>query len=56
MLPQDGEYVRAARVIGQSKDKNGNVIGSYDPNPILNTKIYDVLFPDGSLQQYAAPI
>ena len=54
MLPQDGEHVRAVRVIGQLKDKNGNVIGSYDPNPILNTKIYDVLFPDGSVQQYAA--
>ena len=54
MLPKDGEHLRAARVIGQAKDADGNTIGKPNSNPMLNTRIYDVMFPDGSLQQYAA--
>lgn len=29
---------------------------SYDPNPILNMRDYDVMFPDGSVQAYGANI
>lgn len=54
LLPQDGEHLRAARVIGKSKDKDGRIIGQYNSNPILNTTVYDVMFPDGAVQQYAA--
>ena len=36
-LPQ-GEKFQNAKVIGQSKDVNGIPIGSYDINPLLNTK------------------
>jgi len=32
------------------------VNGSYDTNPILNTRLYDVMFPDGSVQAYGANI
>ena len=56
MLPKDGEHMQAARVIGQSRDKEGKTIGTFNQNPILNTKIYDVMFPDGSVSQYAANI
>jgi len=48
--------MRAARVIGQAKDTDGNVKGRYDTNPILNTRVYDVIFPDGSVQAYGANI
>lgn len=54
MLPKDGTHMQSARVIGQSRDSSGNTIGTFNHNPILNTRIYDVLFPDGSVQQYAA--
>lgn len=54
MLPKDGAHMQAARVIGQSRDKDGNTFGEFNQNPILNTKVYDVLFPDGSIQQYSA--
>ena len=40
--------MQAARVIGQSRNKHGNTYGKYNQNPILNTKVYDVIFPDGS--------
>ena len=52
-LPQ-GELIRTAKVLGQSKDGDGQPVGMYDPNPLLNTAIYDVEFPDGEIREYAA--
>lgn len=54
-LPQ-GEQMKPARVVGRSKDQNGNVIGSYDSNPMLNTMLYDVEFPDGAIREYGANV
>ena len=56
MLPKEGKYLQAARVIGRSKDANGKTIGLFNANPILNTQVYDVMFPDGSIKQYGANI
>ena len=56
MLPKDGEHMQAARVIGQSRDKEGKTIRTFNQNPILNMKVYNVMFPDGSVSQYAANI
>ena len=56
LLPQDGEHLRAAQVVGRSTDLNGQPVGEYNSNPILNTRVYDVMFPDGSIQQYGANI
>ena len=56
MLPRDGKYLEAARVIGQAKDKNGKNYGTYNQNPVLNTKVYNVMFPDGTVTPYAANI
>jgi hypothetical protein len=53
LLPQ-GEDLQSAKVKGRSKDASGSTIGSYDPNPLLNSIIYDVEFPDGVVKQYAA--
>ena len=53
MLPQ-GEKMKSARVKGRSKDSEGHLIGSYDSNPLLNSMLYDVEFPDGAIRQYAA--
>lgn len=54
LLPQDGEHMRAAKVMGKAKDSNGKIIGQHNANPILNTTVYNVMFPDGGVQQYAA--
>ena len=56
LLPQNGAHMRAAKVIGRSKDFNGVNIGKYNPNPVLDTRVYDVMFPDGAIEQYASNI
>ena len=38
----------------RSIDKDGREIGMFDPNPVLNTVLYDVEFNDGSVRQYTA--
>ena len=54
-LPQ-GENMKSAKVVGQSKDDDGNTVGNYDDNPHLNTMLYDVEFPDGEIREYAANV
>ena len=56
VLPQDGDHMISARVIGQSKSDKGNIKGIFDTNPILDTQVCNVMFPDGSTQQYAVNI
>ncbi len=56
LLPKDGEHMQAAKVVGRARDSMGNVKGSSHTNPMLDTRIYDVMFPDGSISQYAANI
>jgi len=41
-----------ARTLGD----HGQVMGQYDSNPLLNSIIYDVEFPDGQVKEYAANI
>ena len=54
-MPQNGDMMQAARVIGCSTDGEGNPIGQYDPNLMLNTRVYDVMFPNGgAIQQSSA--
>ena len=31
-------------------------MGVYDPNPMMNTREYDVMIPNGAIQQYSANI
>ena len=42
--------------MGRSKDKDGNFIGIPNQNLTLDTTVYDVMFPDGSLSQYSANV
>ena len=56
LLPQDGEHMRAAKVIQRTKNEDGKIQGRHSANPILDTRVYDVMFPDGAVQQYAANI
>jgi len=54
-LPQ-GERMTPAKVIGLSMDEEGKVIGNVNENPILNTTLYDVEFPNGMVRSYAANV
>ena len=54
-LPQ-GEELKAATVTGRSLDPQGETVGTYHSNPMLNTMVYDVEFPDGQIKEYSANI
>jgi hypothetical protein len=51
-----GENMQLAKVLRRSTDDSGRNIGHFDDNPFLNTLVYDVEFPDGSVKEYAANI
>ena len=55
LLPQ-GESQQMAKVIRRSIGPDGKIVGAFDENPILNTLVYDVEFPDGAVKQYAANV
>ena len=49
-LPQ-GELLRKEKVIGRTKDGNGDLAGSCDPNPFLNALTYD-----GEIKEHSANV
>ena len=55
ILPHRDKNLHAT-IIGGTKDSEGNEKGRYHSNPILNTQVYDVMFPDGAVKQYSANI
>ena len=46
-FPQ-GESMQVAKVALRILDEDGNLVGTYYDNPMLNTLMYDVEFPDGA--------
>ena len=55
LLPQ-GDHLVAGTVVGRKRDHDGNPLGKRNPNPILDTRIYEVQFPDGHVLDYAANV
>ena len=53
---QLGEKVQSARVLQRSVGPDGTIERSYDNNPLLNSMIYDLDFPDGTIREYSANI
>ena len=43
-------------MVSRVKDKDGKVKGTYNKNPKLDTRVYDVMFPYGAVFQYVANI
>lgn len=52
----DGEGKVLAKVKERKRDINGELIGSSHPNPILNTAVYKVESPDGTIGEYTANV
>ena len=50
------ETQHMANVIYRTIDINENIIGTFDENPVLNSLVYDVEFPDGAVKHYAANV
>ena len=55
LLPSDDILVPTI-VTGSKRDLDGNPVGVTKNNPILDTRIYEVTFPDGHMEKYAANI
>jgi hypothetical protein len=49
-----GDQNLRGEVIRRRRDMNGRSIGVRHSNPILDTREYDVVFPDGTTQAYSA--
>ena len=54
-LPFQGTMM-AGKVKARAKDKEGELFGSAHNNPTLDTRVYQVEFPDGSHAEYAANV
>ena len=55
LLPR-GEDVVRAKVVGRKHGRDGNPVGVRHTNPVLDTREYQVEFPDGSTATYAANV
>jgi len=49
-----GDTLVSAKVIGRKTDRDGNPIGIGHSKPLLDTRLYDVQFPDGHTEEFAA--
>ena len=49
MLSREGEGMVAARVINRSLVPDGNAVRDFNHNKILDTRIYDIMFMDGTV-------
>ena len=55
MLPRGGEQVQAT-IQRRVKDEMGRPVGKRHSNPVLDTRLYEVSFPDGSTDVYTTNI
>ena len=53
LLPK-GDSLVSGQVMKRKRDENGNPIGKSNSNPLLDTRVYEVQFPDGTEQEYTA--
>ncbi len=53
---KDGESTVLAQIKHRKRDSNGIPLGQYNDNPILDTRIYEVEFPDGHHAEFAANV
>lgn len=53
LLPK-GDGLVSGKVIKRKRDDNGNPVGRSNQNPLLDTRVYEVHFPDGTEQEYTA--
>jgi hypothetical protein len=54
-LPKDGQEILGT-VTARKRDHEGNPVGRSNNNPILDTRIYQVTFPDGDSAEYSANV
>ncbi len=55
-LPRDGHTFANARVVKRARDECGDLIGRSNPDPLMDTSVYEVRFDDGAVERYSANI
>ena len=55
LLPFKG-HERTGKVQSRAQDQDGCLIGKHNTNPILDSRAYEVVFPDGEVAEYAANV
>ena len=55
LLPKGDKY-HYARVMSRKHGPHGKAIGKGNPNPVLNTRVYEVEFLDGEVLEYSANV
>ena len=50
-LPR-GMTLKPARIVGHKHDNDGNPVGTYHHNPMMNTRVYLAEFADGHVAEY----
>ncbi|MGH7974682.1 MAG: reverse transcriptase domain-containing protein, partial [bacterium] len=55
LLPK-GDGLVSCRVLNRKRDHDGHPVGQHNSNPILDSRVYNVEFPDGNVQEYAANV
>ena len=56
VLLQLGQKMTTGTVKRRAIGPDGRTAGTYDDNPVLNTIIYEVEFPDGQVKEYGANV
>jgi len=49
-----GEEVQAGVVRGRARKRGGHLVGKRHTNPLLDTRVYEVEFPDGRIEEFTA--
>ena len=52
----NGNKIERGIVMSRVTDGRGNPVWTYDPNPIVDSRVYEVMFPNGTVNQYSANI
>jgi hypothetical protein len=55
LLPRGDTYEKGT-VLCRKRDKDGTLIGHANMNPILDTRVFEVIFPDGHVAEYATNV
>jgi hypothetical protein len=55
-LLSSGDSMLQGIVKTRKRDADGNPIGKANSNPLLDTRLYEVEFPDGDIREYAANV
>jgi len=53
-LPSDDHHIKLGKVTGYKRDHMGNLVARLHTNPLLNTRLCEVTFADGTVQDYTA--